>query len=244
MMMMTARVTLTLHRAFGRAVRRAVLPLALLLASPITAPASAQTPLTLAEAIRLATERGEAVVWDLPSGRRRYSLPDHDVYLLSGSLSPDGRYLVTGDLELVRIRDARTGRPLVELPGGGEASLARDGRTVRIEARPVVLVEGILLFAEPAIRELLDFKVYVDTDPDVRLVRRIRRDMTERSRAVGDVLRQYMTTVRPMHLEFVEPSKRWADVIVPEGGENRVALEMVIARIEQLLAAERALSGV
>jgi uridine kinase len=113
----------------------------------------------------------------------------------------------------------------------------RTGRTVTVEPRQVVLVEGILLFAEPAIRDLLDFKVYVDTDPDVRLVRRIRRDMSERGRAVGDVLRQYMTTVRPMHLEFVEPSKRWADVIVPEGGENRVALSMVVARVEQLLGA-------
>jgi uridine kinase len=113
----------------------------------------------------------------------------------------------------------------------------RTAQTARIEARPVVLIEGILLFAEPAVRELLDFRIYVDTDPDVRLVRRIRRDISERGREVDDVLRQYMSTVRPMHLEFVEPSKRWADVIVPEGGENRVALEMVIARVEQLLAA-------
>jgi uridine kinase len=86
------------------------------------------------------------------------------------------------------------------------------------------------------VRAQLDFKVFVDTDPDVRLVRRIQRDLTERGREIGDVLRQYMETVRPMHLEFVEPSKRWADLIVPEGGENRVALEMVIARVEQLLA--------
>ena len=82
---------------------------------------------------------------------------------------------------------------------------------------------------------MLDFKIYVDTDADVRLIRRLRRDMNERGRSLEDILRQYVTTVRPMHQEFVEPSKRWADVIVPEGGENRVALEMVIARIEQLL---------
>lgn len=107
--------------------------------------------------------------------------------------------------------------------------------TVRVEPRRVVLVEGILLLAEPTIRDLLDFKIYVDTDPDVRLTRRILRDIRERGRSVDDVLRQYMETVRPMHLEFVEPSKRWADVIVPEGGENRVALEMVAARVEQLL---------
>jgi uridine kinase len=99
----------------------------------------------------------------------------------------------------------------------------------------VILLEGILLFAEPRMRDLLDFKIYVDTDPDVRLIRRLQRDMTERGRTLDDVLRQYQATVRPAHLDFVEPSKRWADVIVPEGGENRVALEMVIARVEQLL---------
>ena len=111
----------------------------------------------------------------------------------------------------------------------------RSSKTERIEPRPVVLAEGILLLAEPAIRELLDFKIYVDTAADVRLKRRILRDIHERGRDLDDILRQYMETVRPMHLEFVEPSKRWADVIVPEGGENRVALQMVAARVEQLL---------
>ncbi|MBZ0089366.1 MAG: uridine kinase [Thermoanaerobaculia bacterium] len=125
----------------------------------------------------------------------------------------------------------------VELPVYDFVRHRRTSEMFRIEPRPVILVEGILLFAEPTLRELLDFKVFVDTDPDVRLVRRIRRDISERGRNVSDVLRQYMATVRPMHLEFVEPSKRWADVIVPEGGENRVALEMVAARVEQLLAA-------
>ncbi len=106
-----------------------------------------------------------------------------------------------------------------------------------VEARPVILAEGILLLAEPEIRELLDFKIYVDTDADVRLIRRIRRDIRERGRDLDDVMRQYMATVRPMHREFVEPSKRWADVIVPEGGGNRVAMQMVVARVEQLLGA-------
>lgn len=132
------------------------------------------------------------------------------------------------------LRALKSGLP-VELPVYDFVSHRRTAVSRRIEPRPVVLVEGILLFAEPEIRALLDFKVFVDTDADVRLVRRIRRDLTERGRAVGDVLRQYMGTVRPMHLEFVEPSKRYADVIVPEGGENRVALEMVVARVEQLL---------
>ncbi|MEO7795033.1 MAG: uridine kinase [Thermoanaerobaculia bacterium] len=137
------------------------------------------------------------------------------------------------------LRTLKSGRA-IELPVYDFVSHRRTEATRRIEPRPVVLVEGILLFAELEVRQLLDFKVFVDTDPDVRLVRRIRRDISERGRAVGDVLRQYMLTVRPMHLEFVEPSKRWADVIVPEGGENRVALEMVVARVEQLLAPSEA----
>jgi uridine kinase len=111
----------------------------------------------------------------------------------------------------------------------------RTRRTRRVPPLPVILLEGILIFVEPSLRELLDFKIYVDTDADLRLIRRLGRDLSERGRSVQDVLRQYMETVRPMHLEFVEPSKRWADIIIPEGGENRVALEMVVARVEQLL---------
>jgi uridine kinase len=130
---------------------------------------------------------------------------------------------------------ALKGGEAIELPIYDFVRHRRTGETRRIEPRPVILVEGILLFVDARIRQLLDFKVFVDTDPDVRLVRRIQRDMTERGRSVGDVLRQYMSTVRPMHLEFVEPSKRYADVIVPEGGGNRVALGMVVARVEQLL---------
>lgn len=137
------------------------------------------------------------------------------------------------------LADLRRGRP-IELPVYDFVRHRRTDRVVIIEPRPVILIEGILLLAEPAVRGQLDFKIFVDTDADVRLVRRIRRDLAERGRTVADVLRQYMTSVRPMHLEFVEASKRWADVIVPEGGENRVALEMVIARVEQLLVrAER-----
>jgi uridine kinase len=123
----------------------------------------------------------------------------------------------------------------VEVPIYDFVRHRRTARTRRVEPQPVVVLEGILIFVEPALRDLLDFKVYVDTDPDIRLIRRLGRDMSERGRTVQDVLRQYLETVRPMHLEFVEPSKRWADVIIPEGGENRVALEMVIARVEKIL---------
>jgi uridine kinase len=134
------------------------------------------------------------------------------------------------------LRELRGGR-VAQVPVYDFVHHRRTAEHVRVEPRPVVLVEGILLFVDPELRGLLDFKIYVDTDPDVRLVRRLRRDIAERGRTMEDVLRQYLTTVRPMHLEFVEPSKRWADVIVPEGGENRVALEMVAARVEQLLVA-------
>ena len=131
------------------------------------------------------------------------------------------------------LNELRHGRP-VEMPLYDFSEHRRRPETERCEPRPVILTEGILLLAEPRIRELLDLKIYVDTDADVRLARRIRRDLEERGRDLDDVLRQYMESVRPMHLEFVESSKRWADIIVPEGGENRVALEMVIARVERL----------
>ncbi len=142
------------------------------------------------------------------------------------------------DTELLveHLRALKQGRA-VDAPVYDFVHHRRSSETERIEPRPVVLAEGILLLAEPEIRELLDFKIFVDTDADVRLKRRILRDITERGRDLEDVLRQYMETVRPMHLEFVEPSKRWADVIVPEGGENQVALQMVSARVEELLRA-------
>jgi len=114
----------------------------------------------------------------------------------------------------------------------------RAPETRRVEPTPVVLVEGILIFAEPELRKLFDVKIFVDTDADVRLIRRIRRDIAERGRTLESVVEQYEATVRPMHLEFVEPSKRYADLIVPEGGENAVAMEFLFARLEQLFRAE------
>jgi uridine kinase len=106
-----------------------------------------------------------------------------------------------------------------------------------VEARPVVLVEGILILALAPVRALMDIKLFVDTDADVRFIRRLQRDLEERGRSVAGVIEQWSATVRPMHLEFVEPSKRWADVIIPEGGFNTVALDLVIGRIETVVAA-------
>lgn len=115
---------------------------------------------------------------------------------------------------------------------------ATDTRTLEtfiVEPRNVILVEGILIFAEPELRKLFDVKIFVDTDADIRFIRRLHRDITERGRGTESVIDQYYATVRPMHLEFVEPSKRYADVIIPEGGRNQAALDMVVARIETLL---------
>ncbi len=115
---------------------------------------------------------------------------------------------------------------------------ARHVRTREVEwaePKPVILVEGILILAVAAVHNLLDVRLFVDTDPDVRLIRRIRRDLSERGRTVASVVEQWIQTVRPMHLDFVEPSKRNADLIIPEGGFNTVALDLVISRIEQEL---------
>ena len=112
---------------------------------------------------------------------------------------------------------------------------SRTKKTIKVDPHPVVVVEGILLFADKELRELLDIRIFVDTDPDIRFIRRLQRDITERGRTTEMVIQQYLSTVRPMHLEFVESSKRYANVIIPEGGLNHVAMDMVIARIESLL---------
>ena len=99
----------------------------------------------------------------------------------------------------------------------------------------MIIVEGILILVERDLRNLLDIKVFVDTDADIRLIRRLRRDITERERSVASIVEQYLATVRPMHLEFVEPSKRYADLIIPEGGYNRVAIDMLVARVRGVI---------
>jgi uridine kinase len=123
----------------------------------------------------------------------------------------------------------------VKLPIYDFTNHSRTDKFILVNPCPVIIVEGILIFADPELRKTFDVKIFVDTDADIRLIRRIRRDMTERGRTAESVLNQYEKTVRPMHLEFVEPSKRYADIIIPEGGFNPVALDMVNARIESLL---------
>ena len=123
----------------------------------------------------------------------------------------------------------------IEMPLYDFAQDTRSSETQRVEPARVILIEGILIFVEKELRDLMDVRIFVDTDADVRLIRRLRRDIAERGRTLDSVVQRYMATVRPMHQEFVEPSKRHADIIVPRGGDNRVAMEMIVSRIDALL---------
>ena len=115
----------------------------------------------------------------------------------------------------------------------------RSNETIRIEPRQVIIVEGILIFENEPLRNLMDIKIFVDTDADVRLCRRIKRDVSKRGRSLESVLEQYQATVKPMHEKYVEPSKKYADVVVPEGGKNSVALEMIMGHIQRHLDKEQ-----
>lgn len=142
------------------------------------------------------------------------------------------------ELLLDHILSLKAGHP-AELPVYDFTRHLRTSAVELLEPRPIVLLEGILILAIPELRELLDVRIFVDTDADLRFIRRLQRDIAERGRSVESVVTQYLTTVRPMHLEFVEPSKRWADLIIPEGGFNTVAIDLVISRIEALLTRQR-----
>ncbi len=123
----------------------------------------------------------------------------------------------------------------VELPVYDFSKHKRTDQTILISPRRVIIVEGILIYVEPKLREICAIKIFVDTDSDLRFIRRLQRDIAERGRTTESVIHQYLKTVRPMHLDFVEPSKRYADIIMPEGGFNAPALDMVVARIEEML---------
>jgi uridine kinase len=132
------------------------------------------------------------------------------------------------------LADLRSGRP-APMPVYDFARHLRTDEVTTVEPGPVVVVEGILVLFEARLREMLDLKVYVDTDADVRFIRRLQRDVADRGRTPASVIEQYLATVRPMHLQFVEPSKRYADVIVPHGGLNVPAFDMLVARVRSLL---------
>lgn len=137
---------------------------------------------------------------------------------------------------LTRHLDVLSKGSSVEVPVYDFATHSRKIETQRVEPRKVIIVEGILVLAEPELRKRIDIKLFVDTPADIRFVRRLMRDIESRGRSLPSVVQQYMNTVRPMHEEFVEPSKRHADLIIPEGGENQVAIDAIIARVERLLA--------
>ena len=120
----------------------------------------------------------------------------------------------------------------------------RSSETVRIVPRKVIIVEGILIFENEALRDLMDIKIFVDTDADIRICRRIKRDVNKRGRSLESVIQQYQTTVKPMHEKYVEPSKRFADIVVPEGGKNLVALDMIMGRIERHLKEAEEIHGI
>lgn len=132
------------------------------------------------------------------------------------------------------IRSLRRG-VTIERPTYDFTDYRRLPQTVRIEPKPALIIEGILIFENKAVRDLMDIKIFVDTDADIRFIRRLVRDLQERGRTVDSVIQQYQATVRPMHMEFVEPSKRYADVIIPEGGYNEVGTDLVIQKIRSLL---------
>jgi uridine kinase len=132
------------------------------------------------------------------------------------------------------VRRLREGQS-IERPSYDFANFRRVDETVRIEPRSAIIIEGILIFENKALRDLMDIKIFVDTDADLRFIRRLERDIRDRGRTMQMVIQQYMTTVRPMHMEFVEPSKRYADVIIPEGGHNEVGIDLVIQKIRSLV---------
>jgi uridine kinase len=151
------------------------------------------------------------------------------------SLNYDHPDSLETDLLVTHVEALRAGRS-VDVPTYDFARHQRHATTDTIQPRTAIIVEGILIFADKALRTLMDVKVFVDTDDDTRFIRRLQRDITERGRTVQSVIDQYLTTVKPMHLEFVEPSKRYADIIVPEGGHNQVAIEMLLTLIRSLAA--------
>lgn len=138
------------------------------------------------------------------------------------------------DLMAAHLEQLRQGQA-IECPIYDYTIHNRSAEVVRIKPRPVIIVEGILIFADEALRELMDIRIFVDTDVDVRLCRRIKRDVNKRGRTLESVLTQYQQTVKPMHEKYVEPSKKYANLVVPEGGKNYVALDMIVDRIQRHL---------
>ena len=159
-----------------------------------------------------------------------------------GRLNYDHPDSLDTPLLIQHLRALRAGQA-VEIPLYDFTTHSRRPETMRMDPAPLILVEGILIFVEKELRELMDMRIFVDTDSDLRFIRRMQRDVHERGRSQESVVEQYLRTVRPMHLEFVEPSKRYADVIIPEGGHNEVALAMIESRLRAMLSEGRGARG-
>lgn len=178
--------------------------------------------------------------------KERVVVIQHDSYYKDlsayGGLTPDQINFDHPDsletsLLIQHIKDLKQGKP-VEQPIYNFTTHRRMPETLRLEPRDIIIVEGILIFVERELRELFDIKIFIDTDADERFIRRIRRDILQRGRSLDSVIQQYIATVKPMHLEFVEPSKHWADIIIPRGADNDVAIDMVVSKIKMMLQAK------
>ena len=161
-------------------------------------------------------------ITDLPLDYRHIANFDH----------PDA---LDNDLLVNHVRRLKAGEA-VELPLYDFKTHTRMNETRHVDPKPIVIVEGILIYADPRLLEQMDIKVFVDTPDDIRFIRRLRRDLAERGRTIESVIEQYIATVRPMHMQFVEPSKRHADVIIPEGGHNLVSIDLLSGKIRERLA--------
>ena len=180
-------------------------------------------------------------------GNQQVALLQHDAYYKDNAQLPleqrrtvnyDHPDALENDLLIAHLRTLSAPSPMpIAYPHYDFATYVRLPEVTIIEPRPVIIVEGILIFADKTLRDMFDIKVFVDAEADIRFIRRLQRDISERGRSVEQVIAEYMRTVRPMHMEFVEPSKRYADVIIPRGGHNRVAVEMVVSRVVRELAA-------
>ncbi len=169
---------------------------------------------------------------------------DHDSYYRDRSdLSPESLAKLNydhpdsldNDLLVQHLQELRSGRP-VDVPQYDFKTHSRRPERRHVDPTRIIIVEGILVFVEERVRKLLDVKIFVDTDADIRVFRRIRRDLEQRGRVFSAVREQYYATVRPMHLQFVEPSKRYADLIIPEGGENHIAIDLVLGKLRHVLS--------
>lgn len=176
-------------------------------------------------------------------GQQHIAYLPHDAYYKDLShLSPEERAQINFDhpdsldtaLLIEHVKQLKQSQS-VNIPIYDFSRHTRTEETEFVSAQHIILVEGILIFSEPELRQLFDIKIYVDTDADIRFIRRLKRDISDRGRSADSVIEQYLSTVRPMHLKFVEPSKRYADVIVPEGGFNWVAIDMIADRIRSML---------